>query len=135
MQTGYSRCRDVFMAFTAGRRGVWVGGVPDYAFVCRAPVVIFRVAAVAVFAGDPTVVGFQKGGFHINLFVQLQRSQRAASPLAGGFLRFQGFRFERFDLPTQPDKFLQIGVTVAAPTATTFPGFREAWVDPRYNTD
>lgn len=135
MQTGYSRCRDVFMAFTAGRCGIRVGGVPDYVFVCRAPVIIFRVAAVAVFAGDPTVVGFQKRGFHINLFVQLQRSQRAASPLAGGFLRFQGFRFERFDLPAEPDKFLQIGVTVDAATATTFPGFREALVAPQYHAD
>ena len=135
MQAGYSRCHDAFMAFTTGLRGVRVGGVPDHAFVCRPPVVIFRVATVTVFAVDPTVVGFQKGRFHINLFVQLQRSQRAASPLAGGFLRFQGFRFERFDLPAQPDKFLQIGVTVDALTATTFPGFREALVDPRYHAD
>ena len=112
------------MAFTAGRRGIRVGGVSDHALVRRPPVVIFRVAAVAVFAGDPTVVGFQKGGFHIDLFIQLQRSQRAASPLTGGFLRFLEFRFERFDLPAQPDKFLQIGVTVDAPTATTFPGCR-----------
>jgi len=112
------------MAFTAGRRGVRVGGVSNHALVRRPPVVIFRVAAVTVFAGDPTVVGLQKGGFHINLFVQLQRSQRAASPLTGGFLRFLEFRFERFDLPAQPDKFLQIGVTVDAPTATTFPGCR-----------
>jgi hypothetical protein len=135
MQAGYSRCHDVFMAFTTGLRGVRVGGVPDHAFVCRLPVVIFRVAAVTVFAGDPTVVGFQKGGFHINLFVQLQRSQRAASPLAGGFLRFQGFRFKRFDFPAQPDKFLQIGVTVDAPTATTYPGFREALVNPWYHAN
>ena len=130
MQAGYSRCHDVFMAFTTGLRGVRVSGVPDHAFVCRLPVVIFRVAAVTVFAGDPTVVGFQKGGFHINLFVQLQRSQRAASPLAGGFLRFQGFRFERLDLPAQSDKFFQIRVTVDALAATTFHGFSEALVDP-----
>jgi hypothetical protein len=83
---------------------------------------------VTVFAGDPAVVGFQKGGFHIDLFVQLQRSQRAASPLAGGFLRFQGFRFERFDFPAQSDKFFQIRVAVDTPAAT---GFREALVDVR----
>ena len=112
------------MAFTAGRRGVRVGGVPDHAFVRRLPVVIFRVTAVTMLAGDLPMVGCQKGGFHIDLFVQLQRSQRAASPLTGGFLRFLEFRFERFDLPAQPDKFLQIGVTVDAPTATTFPGCR-----------
>ena len=135
MQAGYSRCYDVFMAFTAGRRGVRVGGVPDHAFVRRLPVVIFRVTAVTVFAGDLAVVGFQKGGFHIDLFVQLQRSQWATSPLAGGFLRFQGFRFERFDFPAQADKFFQIGVTVDAPAATTFPGCREALVDPRYHAD
>ena len=135
MQAGYSRCHNVFMAFTAGRRGVRVGGVSDHALVRRPPVIVFRGAAVTVFAGDPTVVGFQKGGFHIDFFLQLQRSQWTASPLAGGFLRFQGFRFERFDLPAQSDKFFQIGVTVDAPAATTFPGFREALVDPRYHAD
>ena len=123
------------MAFTAGHRRVRVGGVPDHTFVRRLPVIIFRVTAVTAFAGNSTVVGFQKGGFHIDLFVQLQRSQRAASPLAGGFLRFQGFRFECFDLPAQTDKFFQIGVTVDAPAATTFPGCREALMDPRYHAD
>ena len=135
MQAGHSRCHDVFMTFTAGRRGVRVGGISDHAFVRRLPVVIFRVTAVTVIAGDLAVVGFQKGGFHIDLFVQLQRSQRAASPLAGGFLRFQGFRFERLDLPAQSDKFFQIGVTVDALTAPTFPGCRVALVDPRYHAD
>lgn len=87
------RCRfhDGFVTVCTHLGWVGKGWVFDNTLMRCLPVGIFRITAVALLAGNLAVFGLQKRGLYIYLFIQLQRSQGPASPLADS-LAGLGFR-------------------------------------------
>lgn len=69
MQAGCRRCHNLFVAVAADCRRVRIGRITDDALMHGAPVVIVGVAAMALLAGDPAVIGFQKSGFYVYFLV------------------------------------------------------------------
>jgi len=110
VQAGCSRSHNLIMAFAAGCRRVRIGRVPNHVIVDGLPVFVVGVAAVAVLAGNLAVVGIQKCRLYVNFLVQLQRSQRAASPFPAGLTGLDGLRSGGFDLPAESDQLFQVGV-------------------------
>ena len=98
----------ILVTVAAGPVGIDSCGISHHSFVGCLPVRVARVAAVADFAGNLTVLGFEKGWFDVNFLVKLQRSKRAASPFTGCFSRMFWLRFDLFDLPAKPNELFQI---------------------------
>jgi hypothetical protein len=99
MQAFGRRSADGLMAAPAHRFGIGEGRVPDHIPVGRLPVRVVGVAPMTVLARNLSVIALQKRGVDVQLFIQLQRSQGAASAFAGGFSGSDRRHMQFFHLP------------------------------------
>ena len=101
---------DIFMALTAGRRSVWIGGVFYHSFMRGFPVRVIGVAAVALFTAELTVIFvFCKFTVHVYFFMRSQRLHISTSALTLCFGRLCRLALIRFcNFPGYLDQFARI---------------------------
>jgi hypothetical protein len=114
MQAVLRRGGNLLVAVATDRLCINQGGIFDETLVGRLPVGIGGIAPVAVHTVNCPVFGFQKGWVDVYFFIQLQRSQRAASAFTAGFGGGFRFRPDFFHFPAQPDQLFEVGVALHA---------------------